>query len=834
MTLALASRRLLLAESRRRAVEQDATGALDRLAASWQRPVTLFMLGDSHQLFNGYGMASALPKALASLINLYATPIFDAAASVSGEYNASHVAPPGATTGLPADFEPYRLKNYIYADGSQASVSGSNGVNMGPSHDLNPNAALRANYWYGTWLSSGGAFNARVLNLTSGATVADGGTTSVTTGAYGIAKKTIDVPAGDRGGAGLKANWQPASAGAAQWASSPMVAFAAQIERPDRVAGLCCQTLYGSGGQSLRDMAAYLIGLSDTMLTNIVALHRQQQLARGFSPRFVFYVNSGHNDRNETDPSLGPHPTSDGDSAEAYIDNLDAIENRLAAIWALNGWSRDEFALWSVVSYQVATTPDAELTAYAEAAKAWAKGSPLLRTCTALQDVLTYATDVQPYLADGLHSTNAGYDHYATAGLLPRVVERLPGPVFAEPVSISGTVAPGLTITAAGATVKSGTTVAYQWVIGGVDKAGATGTTYVVQAEDAGKTIQLRATATRNGQTLTIASNTLTDTTRLLADYAGGTFFGNGQSFASKAAFLTGMGFTEAGNTRYTTAPVVGDNLLTTTASGFAVQSGVSIADISGGVRVTRSNDGAVGYASQSLALTIGEAYRADWLVTTVSGNILVTRMGTSIGNSGYFGNAVGGTVSQLIAPTVATSYVSFGDSAAANNGVGDVTGMSVKPARRYPGIAGIAETVLVDFTPSAGQTVDEVLWQADLGAETNRRRIVRSVSDGHVRLIATHAGGEVANVDLGAAPAGSRYKAITVWASNDFDGAIGVAGALNGTLTAAPDTAGALPAVAYERHGRSFAGDAFTGTLHKVQIWEGRLADAVLTALTG
>ncbi|OAM77703.1 hypothetical protein [Devosia elaeis] len=86
------------------------------------------------------------------------------------------------------------------------------------------------------------------------------------------------------------------------------------------------------------------------------------------------------------------------------------------------------------------------------------------------------------------------------------IVDPAGTPQNSAPPEITGTAQVGETLTGSDGTWTESPTFARQWLADGVAIEGETGTTYVPVADDVGKVIALRVTATANGRTKSAVS----------------------------------------------------------------------------------------------------------------------------------------------------------------------------------------------------------------------------------------------------------------------------------------------------------------------------------------
>lgn len=342
------------------------------MALATTRLVDLALFSDSNALQGGYGWDYGLQSgAISAGFSQYASNVTPPGSN-QGYLTYWASTPNGATTGLGSEHSGYLLPtnfNYYY----QASVAIGNNIGIGveAGNGLNVNASLQAQLAYLTFSSGGGSFIPRIRrenspfsNLVTGSSVSCIGSDGAAVATIGLSAASRDYP--------LAFHYQGTTASTAKTAL-----LWARVIDTSKTSGWSLSTVYGEGGQSMYDLAAWALAQSDAALTNHFTAIRLRQVAAGQTPLVVCVVNFGLNDRNETSqPSLGPGAFTDPDSAEAYIDNLKAFVARIERIWALNGWARSGLSFWIIPGHPVSTPDDAELIAYRAAASAWVATRP--------------------------------------------------------------------------------------------------------------------------------------------------------------------------------------------------------------------------------------------------------------------------------------------------------------------------------------------------------------------------------------------------------------------------------------------------------------------------
>lgn len=342
------------------------------LRAMTTQHVDFVGIGDSNQLLSGYGWDHGWQYALSLLYPMYASGLISAnenagAGSGSGyKYNYLNGNDIGAITGAPAQLEAFWKSighnNYGYLDDAGTFGSSNTGLALAADCPLDVNAALTFRFHYGTFPSGTGSMYPCVRRGSSPFTALNAQMLNQVTGSYGMTSQDITLPAAARSYP-LEGNWQFVST----VMQGPAFLTFVHAMNTQRSAGFSYSTLLGLGGYSLRGMLDVLQTMTDSAVTHYFGIIRARQAQT--DKKIVIPIHSGMNDRNETNPSLGPNPVADGDSPEAYADNLHGICNRLEAIWTLNAWPLTELTFLFDPSFPTSTPDDAELISYRAAAR---------------------------------------------------------------------------------------------------------------------------------------------------------------------------------------------------------------------------------------------------------------------------------------------------------------------------------------------------------------------------------------------------------------------------------------------------------------------------------
>ena len=343
--------------------------------------VDILMIGDSNQLLSGHGWDHGLHKACHDRWGLYATGYMPAntnSGSGSGQgyfygsINPGAASPHGQVTGAPTFFaDRWAWTNgfqYAYfRNGEADTFGGNNGMQMIKGGPWDMRGDFRGHFCYGAFETAGGGFTAGVRWEESPYwPLASDVAASASDASDQIKIATIDVDAdAERSNLNIGFRWY--RAGAAN-VSGEMFALYQRVEVPSRTSGVAVHTMHGVGGQSLYDMAAEFIALPDETIMQALLESRRLQ---GETKRTIIWVNSGLNDRGETQTSLGPLGSTDGDSADAYADNLHALVTRIESCWLKSGYPLSELAWVVMPSHPVDDPDDSELVAYRTAAAAY-------------------------------------------------------------------------------------------------------------------------------------------------------------------------------------------------------------------------------------------------------------------------------------------------------------------------------------------------------------------------------------------------------------------------------------------------------------------------------
>lgn len=345
-----------LANSRRDNSPRNGVQAIQRAASGF---VDIVMVSNSHGRMDGKGLNWWMAARLAEQYGSWATPLSFGFASADAQH-----------TGYSADLGTHVIDTsepWFLPDGETLAGSTNGGVYFHPVGEhhrsqVNPTSALRVHYGYAEFAAGAGSFS-----LTMRAEVSpyntifseDNISTSGAEDSYQIG--TYDLAADpsrtaskyavgfNRGGEAL---------------AGPFLGYFIRVEDRDATHGVCVNVAYSVGGASLRAQVDGITAKDDTQEVNFFTELRRLQLARGQDPNIVIMVNEGHNQRNEGGTSLGPGAYTDGDSPEAFLDNLVALQTHYEDLWRAQGWSVRELTYVVFVDHPISDPDDDELVSY--------------------------------------------------------------------------------------------------------------------------------------------------------------------------------------------------------------------------------------------------------------------------------------------------------------------------------------------------------------------------------------------------------------------------------------------------------------------------------------
>lgn len=406
---------------------------LSAIARCADQRVDFVGIGDSNQLFGGTGWDHGFQKALADLYPMYGTGLISllendgSGSSVGYGYrNISNNTNLLADEGAPADLNQF-LENgtgdakggtiqlsplsYGYvADGEQTAANMQCGMNISSDCPVDTTGPLNFAFWWGGFGSGSGSFRQAIrLDQPPYSVIASGAAQATNSGTPNAMNVSRLALAAD-GARDANLFFSPNRIGADP-VVGPFFGTYLRVENEDRQTGFSYSTMFGYGSRSMRDMALAMIDAPDETIAHFFQAVRDGQRNQVFKA-VVMCVNSGANDRVETNPSVGPDVIADGDGPTAYLDNFTALRSRIEQVWVAQGWSLLELYWIVIPTHPVSSPDDAELLQYRTAVSQGLFGQPRVQVID-----LGFLTDEATMLASG-HYNNGGADrnHLTEAG----------------------------------------------------------------------------------------------------------------------------------------------------------------------------------------------------------------------------------------------------------------------------------------------------------------------------------------------------------------------------------------------------------------------------------
>lgn len=378
---------------------------------------------DSNQLLSGHGWDDGFQYSMSQMALMYASGLIsqnenDGNGSGTGLLVGRAGSLIGATTGAPADLHKYLDRGggnlfparYAWvADGSSVGSNTTIGLVIQADCPIDNGGPLEFYLWWGSAASGSGSFRPFVrIGQSPFSTLADPGAINTNTGVISLNLLTVSILA-DAARKSIPIEFKPLRTGV-QGIVGPFFETYMRVSNPARSVGFSYHTLDYQGGKSSRGMALDVQQASMDTLTHFIGEARRLQ---GANKIIVPIIGFGLNDRLETLTSLGPGAVTDGDSPEAYADNLLAIYQRYLAVYSANSWNSAE--LWPVLKppHPVSVPNDAELVTYIQAAKDLSATIPQSRVID-FPSMITFDQMVaRGWInnggADPPHLTQAGY-----------------------------------------------------------------------------------------------------------------------------------------------------------------------------------------------------------------------------------------------------------------------------------------------------------------------------------------------------------------------------------------------------------------------------------------
>ena len=380
------------------------------LKSASSRRVDVLMIGGSNQLKDGTGYDHGFGKALGEKYGYFATQLFRTGDRSAMGYLCSNDGMIGQSTGLPSELDVLDLHGYLKGGVFNTPF---NGIGIRKDCPLNVNSNLRFHYAYGTFTDGDGSFEFGVRHGEAPWTLLKKKPVMPTnTGGYNFVRDYIDLEAASRN-VDLEAKWYlPGNSNII----APFVSYYIRCEDLDKNNGISVSTLFADGTASLYDMAHWFINQPDKYLINYFSEIRNLQRINQEKPIVIVYINSGYNDMTETaSPSLSRGKVKNPTSAEAYVDNLDALINRISSVWGKTGWSTSELYFWVVPSHPESNPDNSKLVSYRQAAYKYCAARGNIGFFDISQHITADEISSKGYYlgdaTDRKHLTQAGYEY---------------------------------------------------------------------------------------------------------------------------------------------------------------------------------------------------------------------------------------------------------------------------------------------------------------------------------------------------------------------------------------------------------------------------------------
>lgn len=397
----------------------------DIISQAQLRRIDFLLIGDSNTVFGGSGWDHGIQHALANNFQMYATGLISAKENYghgagAGYFYASGDRADASTYGAPLELNNYMdgslmPQNYGYL--STGQFTQGHGLFTAAPADADPldilHSDIRYHYCYGSFPSGDGQFRPGIRNeSTPYDSITQSDWVQTNTGQYGVHWGNLDT-----GGNQIsKISGRFADTETTNGAQAPYLAYFSRMEIPERTAGFSVSTMFYQGGASLYDMAyAFNHAHDKTIWLNLYEARRLQESVNQI-PKIIIVVNSGVNDRNEAETSLGPGKYTDGDSAEAYVDNLKSLISRVEDVWKAN--FSDGELYWLIAPSHPLDQPNEELKTYRSAVKLFADTRFNIHVIDMAEFVNPGVASAQNWYAgeggNSVHLTQLGYESMAT------------------------------------------------------------------------------------------------------------------------------------------------------------------------------------------------------------------------------------------------------------------------------------------------------------------------------------------------------------------------------------------------------------------------------------
>jgi lysophospholipase L1-like esterase len=344
----------------------------DLIQEASSKKINLFGLSDSNELFNGNGWNDGWHERFSEVYGLHATGLLCTMCNNGNGYAIGNTYQEGVKypsyTGARAEWARYaenlsapslgNLIRYGYVETTFNSVAPIGMVLRDPC--LLDKTNMQFQQWYCQAPGEGGSFSMYARIADPPYSWIKWQTGQVIDGPLNVTMTPMDIPEGPREypvELGTTINGGNAIIG-------PACFLYQRVVDKNLTSGVSYISLCYLGGQGLRGFANGLANQTDEYYQTMLA-----ELHRIDGGPFVFIINSGLNDRNDTNNSVGNNPT-DSSTPEGYVDNLDACIRKISE--QCDAIGKTDYGFLVMPSHPISNPDDAKLVSYRQAAKNYA------------------------------------------------------------------------------------------------------------------------------------------------------------------------------------------------------------------------------------------------------------------------------------------------------------------------------------------------------------------------------------------------------------------------------------------------------------------------------
>ena len=335
----------------------------DAISKARQQRIAVIGIGDSNQRFGGHGWTKYMAQALEDKFGCWGTGLQWCSPYFVTEEEAKRSGP------VPKELADGAFSYWYLGDQVSARVDWRNGqLHIAPEHPMDIKGPMKFRLVYGTFKEGAGSFQPSVrVNQPPWNIIANASAPiNSATGSLGKASCSVELPADPSRNTPLMFSVSPVNSEI----KGPFFGECLEAENTAKEAGIAYHTLFAAGGQSLYDM------LKTIREENVTDFFQQVRVPLNGDKRCIVIINSGLNDRNENEKSIGPNGGFDGKSRDAYRDNLEGLTTCLEKCWLAAGGQRETIHFIFMPSHSLSTPDDTALVSYREEAVSLSKKLP--------------------------------------------------------------------------------------------------------------------------------------------------------------------------------------------------------------------------------------------------------------------------------------------------------------------------------------------------------------------------------------------------------------------------------------------------------------------------